>query len=512
VGLRTIIVGGAIEAAAARLAARVEIEILRVTTTADALARVDGSEPVIVLLPVSDVESELSEIATLVSRGAQVVALSSDTSPSLRVAAFSAGISDVLFAPFEPWFVEEVVLALAGNPLRKDARVPTQMEALLVPLGGIALSGNLMSLSMGELRARVSGSLPPGAILRVALKPPLPHRIPVLFARAKKAETLEDGRLEIHARFVGVTAEELALLGAYLEQQPAEVEDVAAVLAVIDSLDARVLRDSGGTLAGLTLPAFTAPETAWLRAQPGTADAALADVAIARCRAELTASLMDAVGADLITLAGLPLERYLDDMHRAKRAVAAALELFRRGDAALVAELTGLQARLDESAATLERIANQIAESGGSAASAVAPLEGTRVPPSPPRAPRKTATGIDEPELALELDDLIPVPDESPFDSRPAGESTKESIVPAEPPDDLANARTNPQISVPDYDTAARTNPVQLSPQDAINTNPVLIPPEGPRVIPPPPAIAPTTPGVAIPRTGRRLRNPFADE
>ncbi len=492
-GLRTFIVGGAIEAAALRLESRAELTVFRASTVDEVLAGIDGSEPAIAMIPVSAADDQLAVIATLVARGAQVVALAGDESAGLRVAAFSAGVSDVLFAPFEPWFVEETVLALSGNPFRKDIRIPTQMEALLVPLGGVALAGNLISLSMGELRARVSGSLPPGAILRVALKPPRPHRLPVLFARARKSETLEDGRLEIHARFVGVTNDEQALLGEFLEQQPAEVDDVAAVLSAVDSLDATILRDAGRTLAGLTLPALTAPEAAWLRAAPGTADAALADVAVARCRAELTASLREAVGADVITLSGLPLDRYLDDIHRAQRSVTAALELFRRGDAALLRDLAVLQSRLGESARTLERIASEIADDAR-AAPTVAPMP----------VARRTA------EPTLDLDDLVPV-DDTPFAATsPPDDPTKPTLVmpKTDPNMAAAMARTNPQIVLPlllPDDISDKTQPAILALDGAPVS--VLIAPPAPAV---PPA-APTLPQV-VTRSGRRLRNPFAEE
>lgn len=479
-GLRTFIVGGAIEAAALRLESRPELTVFRVSTADEVLAGIDGSEPAIAMIPVSAPDDQLTVIATLVARGAQVIALASDESAGLRVAAFSAGVSDVLFAPFEPWFVEETVLALSGNPFRKDIRIPTQMEALLVPLGGVALAGNLVSLSMGELRARVSGSLPPGAILRVALKPPLPHRLPVLFARARKSETLEDGRLEIHARFVGVTSDEQALLGGFLEQQPAEVDDVGAVLGALDSLDASVLRAAGRTLAGLTLPVLTAPELAWLRAAPGTADAALADVAVARCRAELTASLLDAVGADLIILSGLPLGRYLDDIHRAQRAVVAALELFGRGDASLLRDLAGLQARLAESARTLERISSEIADDAR-AAPTIAPM--------PPARPNDS--------MLLDLDDDMPV-DESPFatTTTTTDDPTKPTVVmpKTDPNMAAAMARTNPQIVMPPMppdDISDKTQPAIL----ALDGAPVSV--LSPSVVTPP---------------GRRLRNPFAEE
>ncbi|HVO31645.1 MAG TPA: hypothetical protein VMV18_12950, partial [bacterium] len=311
-GLRTYIVGHAIDAAVKRLAARPELEIVPVDDAGAIVARVDGSEPAIVILPVKDVDEELATIAALVSHGAQVVVVAANENPGLRVAAFSAGVSDVIFPPYQDWFVEESVMALAGNPLRKDVRVPAQMEALLVPIGmGAALAGNLVSLSMGELRARVSGSLPPGAVLRVALKPPRPHRLPVLFARATRAETLEDGRLEVRARFAGMTTEEQQLLGKYLEQQPAEVEDLAGVLAAIEHLDVPGLRNvAGKTLGSLSLPPLTELELAWLRAAPATADAALAEVALARVRAELASSVLEAVGADLVGLAGLPVARY----------------------------------------------------------------------------------------------------------------------------------------------------------------------------------------------------------
>lgn len=546
-GLRTYIVGEAAAEAFERLSTHPELDVARLADTDTVLREVDGSEPAIVLLPLGDVEKELVTIATLVSNGAQIVVLAAGESANFRSAAFSAGVSDIAFPPYAAWYIEETVLALAGNPLRKDVRVPTQMEALLVPVGGAALSGHLVSLSMGELRARVSGALPPGAILRVALKPPRPHRLPVLFARARSAEPLDDGRLEIHARFVGMTAEEQHLLGSFLEQQPAEVSDVAGVLVAIEALDTDTLRRSlgghpgrgtpappdplSGSIGGIPLPALTAPELAWLRAAPGTADAALADVAVARCRAELIAAVLEAVGADLLALAGLPMDRYREELESAKRAVTAAMELFRR-DAALSRNLSALSRRIDIAAKTLARIATEIDDATMPNLSSIIPIDRSAKPPAEKPPVGKTngvvpADGTARPPTDPDAEDLVLNLDEgAAVDELAAADQTQRSVpgrpasarplaaaavaaaavaaVPADVDDDFANAKTNPQITA-----IEGTPPAMLNP-DLLPDAPSPAPAPAPTPAPSRGAAAPI--GVAVTRSGKRLRNPFLED
>src|SRR5581483_2880490 len=120
-----------------------------------------------------------------------------------------------------------------------------------------------------------------------------------------------------------------------------------------------MLRESAGkSLAGMALPPLSEPELGWLRAPEGSADAALADVALARVRAEMAASVLEAVGADLVGLAGLPLAQYREDLATARAAVEAVTKLFRR-DEARVKSLTALVGRIDDATKQLARIADQ---------------------------------------------------------------------------------------------------------------------------------------------------------
>ena len=258
---------------------------------------IDGSEPALALMHVdADDLSSLEDVHRLAGRGVQLVVLASASSASLRAAAFDAGAADVLYPPINSKRVEAAVLSLLGRPARRETRFRAAVPAIIgahLP-GAPTFKGSVVDLSRGGLRAVVPGMLATGTVVRVALNPPAPHRIPTLFAIVLSTEPADDpGWSTVRARFVGITDEERATLTGFVETLMPESGAPSGALAAVLAMDIASLAEADlGTVAGMRLPALTAAERLGLLAAPKSKERVLADAALLRARATMLSDLL----------------------------------------------------------------------------------------------------------------------------------------------------------------------------------------------------------------------------
>lgn len=343
------------------------ISLGRVDNSLDALDILDGVESVFVVLPLQDVgDPSMSHIRTLVSKGAVVVVLAATESAPLRAAAFAAGARDVVFQPFER-SVTAALLSLLGHPDRREPRFRTELSALIAPPGETDRVATLRNLSRGGFMAEIG--TPPirrGLVVRVALNPPPPHRIPLLFAQSISAEPIENtpGKVAMHARFLGLTTEEQLVIDRLLDTLSGAIEDRPTLLRTLDRLDAAALRDAAqsGAWAGVHLPSLTELEREAISAShaAGSTPRPLIAIAIARCRSSMIASLLE--NHPELAAAATP---RLADWREEMRACRATMhdELSRAlasGDPTIVRQLRDLQARVTAAADHLERVASSV--------------------------------------------------------------------------------------------------------------------------------------------------------
>ena len=346
---------------------RPDFRIGKFADVSSAAAVIDGTEPALALFHVDgDDFSGLDELHLLASRGVQTLVLAGTLSPALRASAFDAGAADVLFPPVTSKRAEAAVLSLLGRPARRETRFAAAVPAILgvhAP-GAPTFAGSIVDLSRGGFRARLPATLPTGTVVRVAISPPPPHRIPVLFSIILAAEPDETaGWSTVRARFVGITDDERALLTGFVETLEPEVIAPPVALDAVLAMDAAAISDADlGTVAGMRLPAFTAAERSASSASALPKDRALAGVALARARVTMLFDLIHRnpelapIAAEKIALPALRAEIRVavDDVRAALgRAVAS-------GSDATTRDLTDLQARTAVASDLVERLASHL--------------------------------------------------------------------------------------------------------------------------------------------------------
>lgn len=336
---------------------RPEFTVGRLSHVDEAFELLEPGEPAIVFLPIrSAVEPALNPIRKLGDRGANVVILSFLPDPEIRHTSFANGAADVLFAPFTPDRLDQVVMSFLGRIVRSETRFLCDVPALIGSTRAASVEGRTLDLSRNGFKAVFPAGTAPAGVVRIAIKPPAPHAVPVLFARVVSTEVGRDGTNLVRARFVGMAEEERAGLDAFLATLKPEVPDRPTAVAVVDAMDVAGLVKSlaTGSLVGIRLPALTPLEREALKSP----DAPLAAVSLARCRASLLAAIVEehpeSIGETDRDLQAR--ERWQSELKRAKDL--ARDELTRRiaaGDPARIRELRDLQARLNAASDQLRR-------------------------------------------------------------------------------------------------------------------------------------------------------------
>ncbi|HVO31696.1 MAG TPA: hypothetical protein VMV18_13210, partial [bacterium] len=165
----------------------------------------------------------------------------------------------------------------------------------------------------------------------------------------------------LRIQFVGLSVDEAEVLQLFVDSLESSLEAFSAQLRALQKLDLRRLR--GGYEKGVRLPTLATCEQTWVNAAPGTPEADLAIIALARCRALMVCALFEAFfesGEE--SPPGIPpFRQWRGEMKMAGDLLRA--EISRRlagADVVGAKELKDLEARLTSAADHLDRIAERV--------------------------------------------------------------------------------------------------------------------------------------------------------
>ncbi len=349
-------------AAAAAFRYREDVSVGRVDAALDAVDVLEAhvGEPSLVVVLANDAgDLAIADLPVLIGRGVPTVVLAASDSRELRAAAFQAGASEVVFPPHDPLRLEAACMVLLKGHLRTEPRCSVPIPAMIVPQGQAEIRATVLNLSRGGFRAELQGPATAGAIVNVALSPPAPFRIPLVFGRLLEVQPPNDaGRCVARGQWVGLAAEELALIGELVESLAPDTTDVLAALQVLIAMKTETLRDTK-FVGGIRVPPLTSYERLGVAAQPSEAVAPFGLVAVARCRATMVAVLLDTTEDPNVAAAAklIPIDAWRAEMKVAQEVVTANLaERMKEAKPAPIREMRDLQARLNTASDQIERV------------------------------------------------------------------------------------------------------------------------------------------------------------
>lgn len=288
------------------LAPRPDLEPVRTGVTSD---------DAFALVWVADAE-DTEELTRLQAGGWRVFAVSRSDLRTARVLLLAAGAEDVTDdPPTLPWIAacaDIVKPPKNRRELRYVAPVPWKLRRTEGP----ELDGNLVNVSRGGFKVRVTDPPAVGEVLQASFAPDT--GVPPLYARVLSAEMAGPGGKSgwwIRARFVALRRDEQTKLEAWLETLKREEVDPVKALVSIDAMGVPDLRDESNAFGGVRLPPLLDLERAWIAAAEGKPEAALAAITLARTRASMIATVL--AGAPSLAFEP-PIPKWKDEIARAQ--------------------------------------------------------------------------------------------------------------------------------------------------------------------------------------------------
>jgi hypothetical protein len=250
----------------------------------------DG-KPVALVCAASAFDPALERVAPLSARGWAVVVAANVESAEARTKAFSLGAVDVLYGTLTAARIAEAAEIDQGRRLRKELRFVTSIPWSVQRAGGAVLQGTVIDLSAGGFKFQSDERIPSGEIVVARIEAPDSHAVPALFARILSSTAIEGGAW-VRGRFVGLLTDEHEPLVRYLRSLARDDTDAGAALAALGAMTVSSLGAEGGSIAGVAIPKLTPIEKAWVAAGQDPSNAGLAAIALARCRANMIATVL----------------------------------------------------------------------------------------------------------------------------------------------------------------------------------------------------------------------------
>lgn len=295
---------------------------------------------------------------------ARVITLAGNEAADLRAVLFTAGMSDVLYPPFDPSRVEACVAAFRHKGAPSGFRVDVDVPVTIAPVGGDDVKGPLRAFSRRGFAVEVQGTVAAGSIVRADFGLPGDLALPRLFARIEPAGVPGTESL-LQARFVGLNAKEREGVSRIVERLATRSTDPLAAMEVLAELDLPRLREQiDGVIAGIKVPALSAYERAGLLSEEDQPPARFAPVALARCRATMLAHVMSRAAEQAGGVAKVEgyAARWQKEIDAARDVVRSELatRIAQGGKEATLRELRLLQSTLQSAADQVFRVVGQV--------------------------------------------------------------------------------------------------------------------------------------------------------